>query len=166
RYVNGLNRQSTQPAGSSHHDFIGDAKESKVPPTPSGGLAVGMTEQDNQKNKSPNGNEANMIVYDFIEKKKDNVERGGTIGSDAQDGSVTTQPPNDKGSSGSGGSSGSSGSIGDESTHKERQTESSPPGSTTKRRSKDDKEVNQNGHVEKDQMEKEEPHRIEPLPPS
>ncbi|ANQ11060.1 Uncharacterized protein PCOAH_00053100 [Plasmodium coatneyi] len=153
RYVNSLNREVTQPPDSPLPNFMGDAKEFKAPPTPTSALAASTTEPNNQKKKPQNRNEPNMIVYDFIE-KKDNVEGSGTVGSDAHDDNATTQPPNDKGSSG------------DVSTHKERQTESSPPGGYTKQHSKDDKEVNHNGNVEKDQIQKEEPHPNEPLPPS
>ncbi|CAG9472435.1 vesicle transport v-SNARE protein VTI1, putative [Plasmodium vivax] len=179
RYVKGLNRELTQPAGSPLHNFMGNAKEVKGDQTPASPQTVGAAQPDNnQKGKPQNGKEANMIVYDFIEKKKDTmggsstVGGGGTAGSDAQGGSAITRPPNGEGGSSSIGSSSSgsgSGSSGDESTRKERQTESSPPGGHAKRRSKGDKkEVNQNGHAEKgqtekDQMEKEEPHRSEPL---
>ncbi|CAA9991153.1 vesicle transport v-SNARE protein VTI1, putative [Plasmodium knowlesi strain H] len=139
RYVNNLNREHTQANGSPLPDFVDKTKEFKAPPTSTNALAAGKTEPDKQKSKSQNRNEPNVIVYDFIEKKKDNAQASGTMGSATQDGSAT---------------------------HKDTQTESSTTGGYTKKLSKDDKEMNQDGHVEKDQMEKEEPNQSEPPPPS
>ncbi|EUD66071.1 hypothetical protein C922_03541 [Plasmodium inui San Antonio 1] len=148
RYVNSLNRQHTQPVGPPLHDFMGNAKEFNDPPTPTSALAVGTAEPENEKNKPPNRNEPKMIVYDFIEKKEDNVkERSGIVASDAQDGGATTKPPNGEGIGGSSGIDRSSGNKGEESSPNQRQAESSPPGGYTNRHREDDKEVNQKGHV-------------------
>ncbi|KJP88706.1 hypothetical protein AK88_01587 [Plasmodium fragile] len=155
RYVNSLNREPTQPPDNPLTDSMGNITQFNTPPTPASASAVSTTETDNEKNKPQNINEANIIVYDFIEKKKDHVEGSGTIGSDAQ-------PPNGEGSSGM---SGSDGSSADQATDKEGQTEGSHPDGHTKGHSEDDKGVNHNGHVEKDQLEKEEPHESETLSP-